>query len=337
MSLKLLFVGDPHLGRNPSYLTPGTWRKHVIHMLDAALEHADRQKVDALVILGDVFDHNNPHPQDNADFTDWLFRAKEAGIKVILIPGNHDYGDAEYTALEPYTKMRDVVKVFTKPITTKMNGVPVKFFPWSPPDVKHNIGGIKDKLPYLIIHHEEVKGAKMDNGWIADGITPRTKDFLVGGHLHTYQIVGRAERALFVGTALPHHWNHKVQGFTYLQAKFSKGQLHVRHEQLTYNPPFLLKEMRLSKFLKIKTPEPVRTYYRIIAPVGKTIPNDNRIVSRKFDRSLESPANDNGKTEKIKTTIETLPSPIVWLVDRLPQEKRKRAMKVLSSLKVEDE
>lgn len=327
--LNILFVGDIHLGRQPSYLTPATWRSHVTDMLDAALTNALRLQVHHLIILGDVFDNNHPHPQDHAEFTDWLFRAKESGMSVIIIPGNHDYGNAEYTALEPYTRMRNTVKIIKQATTITLNGVPVKFFPWTPPDAPNKIGDIKGKTPYLIIHHEEVKGAKMDNGWLADGFTPRAKDFLVGGHLHTYQLVGKLQRVLYVGTALVSHWNHAVQGFTLLTAKLVNGKLIVDHEQVPYTPPFLLKELSLKAFLKLRRQkDKIRTYYRVIAPTGKDLPDDKRIVSRKFvggDKKKE--------TSRTKTSsITNLPSPMSWLIGRLPKEQRKQAMKVLSSV-----
>ncbi len=331
--LKALFVGDPHYGRQPSYLPPGMWRKNVTHMLDAALAAALRAGVDCIVIVGDIFDHNNPHPLDHAEFTDWLFRAKEAGMQVIIIPGNHDYGDADYTALEPYTRMRDTVKVITKPTTTTLKHIPVRFYPWSPPDVQHKIGDIKGKKPYLIVHHEEIKGAKMDNGWLADGFVPRAKDFLVGGHLHTHQWVGK--RAIYVGTALPHHWNHNVKGFTIIKAEMKSGKLVIDTAQAPYIPPFFLRELTLKEYKKEAPNEKRLVYYRVIARTGVTLPDDLRIVSRKFIGDKEV-ANDN---KSKPSALSELPSPVTWFLDRmnLPDDKRKRAMKVLSNLKVEDE
>lgn len=333
--LKLLFVGDPHYGKNPSYLAPGEWRKHVTAMLDAALEAAIAKKVHYLVVVGDVFDNNNPHPLDHAEFTDWVFRAKERGVAVIVFPGNHDYGDADYTSLAPYAKMRDTVRVIAKPLTTKLKGVPVKFFPWSPPDVQHKIGDIKDPSPFLIIHHEEAKGAKMDNGWIADGFTPRAKDFLVGGHLHTYQLVGRLGRTLYVGTALPSHWNHKTKGFTLIKAKLVDGKLRVYHEQVPYSPPFKLVELSLAKFKTLPATDKRKTYYRVIVPAGTPIPDDNRIVSRKF---IGVSPSQQGllKDPKGKKRAKELPDPLVWLAMRFPEDRRERAMSILSNIRVSE-
>lgn len=332
--LKALFIGDPHFGKSPSYLAPGEWRKHVVNMLDAALENALRLKVHVLIVVGDIFDHNNPHPCDHAEFTDWVFRAKEATMQVIIIPGNHDYGDANYTALEPYSRMRDTVRVIKTPTTTKLKGIPVKFFPWSPPDVQHKIGDIKDRSPYLVIHHEEVKGAKMDNGWIADGFTPRKVDFLVGGHLHTHQLVGKQKRTVYVGTALPSHWNHDVQGFTYLTATMEDSKLVVQHEQIPYTPPFLLKEVTLERFLKVMGKrEKVKTYYRVVAATGTSLPDDKRIVSRKFTGDKKSDKQEKNRA----SALSTLPSPMTWLVGRLPKDKQARAMHVLDSINRNDE
>lgn len=328
--LKILTVGDPHLGRNPSFLKPGVWRKCVTDMLDAALANALRLKVHALVILGDVFDNNNPSPLDHAEFTDFVFKAKEEGVLVIVIPGNHDYIDSGADALEPYKRMRGMIKVINKPCTTKMQGVPVKFFPWSPPDVKTDFGAIKDKTPYLIFMHEEAKGSMMDNGWIADGFVPRPQDFLVGGHLHTYQLVGKRKRILYPGTALAGHWNHRTEGFTLLTARLKDGKLLVDHEQVPYEVPFKLREVPLAKFPLHKR-DKIKTYYRLIVKPGEEIPDDKRIVSHKR-LGNETRVDDAEATPTNGKRLDSLPNPKLWLVSQLPEAKRQRAMQILNSV-----
>jgi DNA repair exonuclease SbcCD nuclease subunit len=325
--LKVLTIGDPHFGRQPSFLKPGYWRKCVSDMLQAALDAALKAKVDVIVILGDVFDNNTPKPKDHAEFVDFVFKAHESGLKVIVLRGNHDYEDSESNALEPYEKMRGMIKVINKPTMLKLNGVMCKFYPWQPPDVHEDLGAIKSKTPMLVFHHTEAHGSKMDNGWLADGFHPDARHFYVGGHLHTWQLVGK--RAIYPGVALVHHWNHDPKGFMLLKANVEGNKLRVSHTQLPYVPPFWMRELSLADYRKAAKTDKRRVYYRTILEPGDDVPDDKRVVSHKRI-GTDAVANDNKKSKKKFRTLEdTLPNPLVWLVEQLPEPRRDRAHKIL--------
>lgn len=331
--LKVLTVGDPHFGRNPSFLKPGFWRKCVTDMLDAALEAALKANVDLMILLGDVFDNNSPSPKDHAAFIDFVFKAHEAGIKLITLRGNHDYEDADSNALEPYEKMRGMIRVITKPTTMKIKGVTCKFYPWQPPDVHENLGDIKTKTPMLIFHHTEAHGSKMDNGWVAEGFHPDERHFYVGGHLHTWQLIGK--RAIYPGIALSGHWNHAPKGFLILKAKLEDTRLRVQHTQSSYRAPFFLRELPLAEYLIAAKKETRRIYYRVILQAGELVPDDKYVVS--YNRvSSQATANDNKKASK-KTGMQTLPNPVVWLVNQLPKDRRDRAHQLITLVPRETE
>ncbi len=92
MPIKLLHTSDVHLGAKLSYLGSksaeqrGQIRKSFEKVVDTAIE----QKVDVVMIAGDLFD--NPYPSKvNVVFVrDLLLKLSKANIKVAVIAGNHD-------------------------------------------------------------------------------------------------------------------------------------------------------------------------------------------------------------------------------------------------------
>lgn len=92
MALELLAVGDIHLGRTPQGLPAGfeperhapraAWLK--------AVEEALRRKVDAVVLLGDVVDHDRNFLEAYSPLKQGAERLLAAGIQVVAVVGNHD-------------------------------------------------------------------------------------------------------------------------------------------------------------------------------------------------------------------------------------------------------
>ena len=111
MTTRIAFVGDVHIGNHKRFGGPkllGINRRcqHVIDALKSAVLEAAASHVDALVILGDLFDSPNPTPQ-------MLKQVQECCeiIPTIILSGNHDqcsdaYGDH---ALGPLTPVCEVV------------------------------------------------------------------------------------------------------------------------------------------------------------------------------------------------------------------------------------
>jgi len=92
--LKLLAVGDMHLGRRPSRLPEelaeratqlgptGAWHRTV----DTAIEEA----VDVVALAGDVVEREDDFYEGYRELHDGVERLKDAGIAVIGVAGNHD-------------------------------------------------------------------------------------------------------------------------------------------------------------------------------------------------------------------------------------------------------
>lgn len=94
--MKLLCIGDIHLGRRPSRLAqevleqlggmvPGptvAWQRSV--------EHAVAEGVDAVLLAGDVVEQADDFYEAYADLQAGVQRLTEAGIRVLAVAGNHD-------------------------------------------------------------------------------------------------------------------------------------------------------------------------------------------------------------------------------------------------------
>jgi exonuclease SbcD len=88
---RLLHTGDWHLGR---YLHGVSLLEDQAHVLDQFVALASTEKVDAVVIAGDVYDRSVPPADAVALLGDVLARlVVDCGIPVVVVAGNHDSAD----------------------------------------------------------------------------------------------------------------------------------------------------------------------------------------------------------------------------------------------------
>ena len=92
--MKILAIGDMHLGRRPSRLPPelrdrardlgpsGAWKRAVSAAIEA--------RVRAVLLAGDVVDKENHFFEAYRDLAEGVERLAEAGIDVVGVAGNHD-------------------------------------------------------------------------------------------------------------------------------------------------------------------------------------------------------------------------------------------------------
>jgi exonuclease SbcD len=85
--MRLLHTSDWHLGRS----------LHRVDLRDAQAAHLDHlvevvraERVDAVLVAGDVFDRAVPPVDAVALYDEALFRVRDAGARVVVTSGNHD-------------------------------------------------------------------------------------------------------------------------------------------------------------------------------------------------------------------------------------------------------
>jgi UDP-2,3-diacylglucosamine pyrophosphatase LpxH len=89
--LRALFISDVHLGTRAAQAGP---------LLDF-LKHCE---ADTIYLVGDIVDfwrvRRGPHwPQAHNDVVQKLLRAARKGVRIVLVPGNHDEGLRDYAGL----------------------------------------------------------------------------------------------------------------------------------------------------------------------------------------------------------------------------------------------
>ena len=98
--MKFAHLSDCHLGG---------WREQELKELNFqsfkyALDECKKEKVDFILIAGDLFDSAYPHIDILKETFREFRKVKEAGIPVFLIAGSHDYSAAGKTFLDVLEK-----------------------------------------------------------------------------------------------------------------------------------------------------------------------------------------------------------------------------------------
>lgn len=93
--MKLLHFADVHLGmENYGRLDPKTGLSSRLfdfcRCFDFLVDYAIKNKVDAALFAGDAYKTRDPSPTYQRAFAQRIKRLAEAGIKVVMVPGNHD-------------------------------------------------------------------------------------------------------------------------------------------------------------------------------------------------------------------------------------------------------
>src|SRR5580700_950067 len=87
LAMRFLHTSDWHLGRS---LHRFDLREAQAAFLDHLVETVIAERVDAVLVAGDVYDRAIPPVDSVAHYEDALVRLRAAGARVILISGNHD-------------------------------------------------------------------------------------------------------------------------------------------------------------------------------------------------------------------------------------------------------
>jgi DNA repair protein SbcD/Mre11 len=222
--MRMLHTSDWHLGRT---LHRADLRQAQAAFLDHLVETVRSEKIDAVLVSGDVYDRAIPPVDAVALCEDGLFRLRDAGARVIVISGNHDsarrLGFASALVDSAGVYLRTRVGALAQPVLLEDQHGPVAVYgvPFLEPDaVRTDLPGLgttdDDAVPR---GHQGVltratdciradlatrggaRSVVMAHAWVAGGQASESeRDISVGG-------VGRVPAGLFDGfgyTALGH-------------------------------------------------------------------------------------------------------------------------------------
>jgi len=210
--MRLLHTSDWHLGRS---LHRADLRAAQSAFLDHLVDVARAEKVDAVLVAGDVYDRAVP-PVDAVELCeDALLRLHDTGARIVLISGNHDsarrLGFGSGLLEKAGVHVRTLPAALARPVVLEDAHGPLAVYgvPYLEPDaVRGELPPGQDEIPRghtgvlghavgCIRADAEARGIRrrvvMAHGWVSGGAASESeRDISVGG-------VGQVPAELFAG------------------------------------------------------------------------------------------------------------------------------------------
>src|SRR5437879_13424998 len=120
--LRIAHLADTHIGmENYGRINPETGLNQRLHdflgSLDQAIDGAIEANVDLVVFAGDIYKTRDPTPTHQREFARRIYRLSSAGLKIVIVAGNHDIpasaGGATSTEIFPALELPSRVVVHT--------------------------------------------------------------------------------------------------------------------------------------------------------------------------------------------------------------------------------
>lgn len=243
-AMRMLHTSDWHLGRS---LHRADLREAQAAFLDDLVATVRAEKVDVVLVAGDVYDRAVP-PVDAVELCEQaLLRLHEVGANIVLISGNHDSarrlgfgsGLLELTGVH----LRTRIGALARPVLLEDAHGPVAFYgvPYAepdavraelPPDTPKGHAGVLGHAVRAIRADADARGVRrrvaLAHGWVSGGAASDSeRDITVGGvgqvaadifagfsyvalgHLHGPQTL--AEHLRYSGSPLPYSFSEASQ------------------------------------------------------------------------------------------------------------------------------
>ncbi len=234
--MKIMHLSDLHIGKK---VNEYSMLQDQIYILKEILRIIDNEKVETVIIAGDVYDRSLPPNEALELFDEFLYQLSSRNVKVFVISGNHDsperisYGGRMMTENKIF--LSPVYDGNVKPITLNDDYGEVNFYllPFvRPADIRRyfpdeNIENYTDAVKVaidnmnvdfsernILVTHQFVTGAELsesediivggtDNvsGEVFDGF-----DYVALGHIHREQTVGK-DNIRYCGTPLKYSFS----------------------------------------------------------------------------------------------------------------------------------
>ncbi len=234
--MKIMHLSDLHIGKK---VNEYSMLQDQIYILKDILRIIDNEKVETVIIAGDVYDRSLPPNEALELFDEFLYQLSSRNVNVFVISGNHDsperisYGGRMMTENKIF--LSPVYDGNVKPITLNDDYGEVNFYllPFvRPTDIRRyfpdeNIENYTDAVKVaidnmnvdfsernILVTHQFVTGAELsesediivggtDNvsGEVFDGF-----DYVALGHIHREQTVGK-DNIRYCGTPLKYSFS----------------------------------------------------------------------------------------------------------------------------------
>lgn len=272
--MKFLHTGDLHIGK---ILHEISLLEDQRYILQEIMQIAEKEKVDAVVIAGDVYDRSIPAVEAVSLLDNFLTELSQKGIAVLLVSGNHDSGERLSFMDTVLEKQRIFIagdgtgKLSRVDFAEKEETITFVLLPF----VKPAQVGAKnsDEAVRLILEREGLMGEKKEPGHryvlvthffvTAGGREPELSDsespvhvggidnvevdafsffdYVALGHIHKPQKIGERE-VYYAGTPLKYSFSETMQEKSVVLVEMQQGKTKV-----TRCPLHPLRDMRKIK------------------------------------------------------------------------------------------
>lgn len=270
--MKIIHLSDLHIGKK---VNEYSMLQDQIYILKEILRIIDNEKVETVIIAGDVYDRSLPPNEALELFDEFLYQLSSRNVNVFVISGNHDsperisYGGRMMTENKIF--LSPVYDGNVKPITLNDDYGEVNFYllPFvRPADIRRyfpdeNIENYTDAVKVaidnmnvdfsernILVTHQFVTGAELsesediivggtDNvsGEVFDGF-----DYVALGHIHREQTVGK-DNIRYCGTPLKYSFSEakNIKSVTILDFN-DKGN--IEYSKIPLTPLRDMREIR---------------------------------------------------------------------------------------------
>lgn len=270
--MKIMHLSDLHIGKK---VNEYSMLQDQIYILKEILRIIDNEKVETVIIAGDVYDRSLPPNEALELFDEFLYQLSGRNVNVFVISGNHDsperisYGGRMMTENKIF--LSPVYDGNVKPITLNDDYGEVNFYllPFvRPADIRRyfpdeNIENYTDAVKVaidnmnvdfnernILVTHQFVTGAELsesediivggtDNvsGEVFDGF-----DYVALGHIHREQTVGK-DNIRYCGTPLKYSFSEakNIKSVTILDFN-DKGN--IEYSKIPLTPFRNMREIR---------------------------------------------------------------------------------------------
>lgn len=270
--MKIMHLSDLHIGKK---VNEYSMLQDQIYILKEILRIIDNEKVETVIIAGDVYDRSLPPNEALELFDEFLYQLSSRNVNVFVISGNHDsperisYGGRMMTENKIF--LSPVYDGNVKPTTLNDDYGEVNFYllPFiRPADIRRyfpdeNIENYTDAVKVaidnmnvdfsernILITHQFVTGAELsesediivggtDNvsGEVFDGF-----DYVALGHIHREQTVGK-DNIRYCGTPLKYSFSEAkhIKSVTILDFKDKEN---IEYSKIPLTPLRDMREIR---------------------------------------------------------------------------------------------
>ena len=162
--IKFIHLSDIHIGlQTHGKINPATGKntrlEDIVKSLDFVFDYALKESVDLVLIAGDIFHRENPHPTEEIEFARRVVNLVEKSrTKVVMVLGNHDYpsagGKASAVEIFPALDIEGVI-IVRKPglhtLDTENGQVQIACLPWA------GRSGLVSKDEYKSLSTQEIQ------------------------------------------------------------------------------------------------------------------------------------------------------------------------------------